>query len=122
MVSHHTVDFRNLLSTADQLEISGVFIDFFAPDSLFPGVRAAPKSIFIESVSSKSLSDNFSIASSAAIDAKTVNLQSQSATAFAESSESSGRTACPDSGVMTVLIIASILCCAYFIYYNIKSK
>ena len=71
-------DFVSLINASRELDLSGITVEFFPPDSIHPNPRAAPKSIRIESAKSKETKDVAEVAASTVDEQKTVNLSAQS--------------------------------------------
>lgn len=68
----------SLISASRELDLSGIKIEFFRPDSIYPDSRAAPKSLTIESAKAKESTEQATHETAAVDEQKTVNLSARS--------------------------------------------
>lgn len=78
--THASVDILSLLSTLREVEMSGIKVEFFPPDSIHPDSRAAPKAITIENAKAKESTEQATHEQASVDEQKTENLSAQSAT------------------------------------------
>lgn len=102
-------DILSLIKASRELEVSGITVEFFPPDSLRPDSRAAPKSVKIESAKAKESADVTSVAASSVDEQKTVNLSAQSTTSVAENTRTDNDILNPADWVVFFSILSAII-------------
>lgn len=115
--SHMADDILSLLSASRELDLSGIKVEFFPPDSVHPDARAAPKSITIENAKAKETTEQTSHEQVTVDEQKTVNLSAQSSTDIAQDSQESCSTGPRVPNliiILTVVMILAILLGYYF--------
>lgn len=106
---HTSDDILSVINASRKLDLSGIKIEFFPPDSLHPSSRASPRSISVEKVTSKEFTEQSTLEMSSVDEQKTVNLSAQSATDFTLQSKNDIDLLHPDDGTILTLIIAVVL-------------
>lgn len=118
--SHASDDILSLLSSSRELDLSGITIEFFPPDSAHPDSRAAPRTLSIENAKSKETTVNASHEQAAVDEQKTVNLQAQSSSDLKLDTRSNNDFLRPADWVIFFSMLASII--IFFVILLIKSK
>lgn len=104
-----TVSLLTAFKTAAAVEISGLVVEFTAPDSSSRDIRAAPKSLRVDRLAfAHSADSTFHLAVDVS-DQKTVNLKADSATVSKQQSNSQIRAFSPPGVLNIILIGASVL-------------
>lgn len=83
-----TDDFFSFLSATRKLDLAGITVEFFPPDSAHPNIRSAPKSIHIDAASSAESANTAEVAISAADMKTSDNVTAQSATSSQQHTDS----------------------------------
>lgn len=81
-------DVISILSASRELDLSGIKVEFYPPDSVHPDSRAAPSSLTIENAKAKESSEQATHETAAGSEQKTVNLSAQSSSASQQDSRS----------------------------------
>lgn len=68
----------SLISASRELDLSGIKVEFFPPDTIHPDSRAAPKSLTIETAKAKESTEQATKETAAVNEQKTVNLSARS--------------------------------------------
>lgn len=118
--SHSTDDILSIISFSRELDLSGITVEFFPPDSVHPDSRAAPKSIKIENAKAKESTEQATHEQATVDEQKTENLSAQSSTAVAENTRTDNDLLRPADwvvffSILTAIIIISLI---YFIKYR----
>ena len=74
---HSTNDLLSIISTSHELNLLGIRIEFYPPDSLHPYSRAAPKSLSIDSAKAKDSTEQVTHEQTTTDEQKTENLSAQ---------------------------------------------
>lgn len=117
--SHMADDILSLLSASRELELSGIKVEFFPPDSVHPDARAAPKSITIENAKAKETTEHTSHEQVTVDEQKTVNLSAQSSTDIAKDTRTDNDILRPADWVVFFSILSAII---IFLIFLIKSR
>lgn len=112
----------SLISASRELNLSGVKVEFFPPDSVHPNSRAAPKSLTIENAKAKESTEQATYETSAVDEQKTVNLSAQSAASLQQDTHSDNDFLRPADWVIFVSVLAAILIVVFSIIFTIKHK
>lgn len=113
-------DILSLIIASRELDLSGIKVEFFPPDSVHPASRAAPKSLEIESAKVKESTEQTTHEKSSVDEQKTVNLQAQSSKALQQDTRSNNDFLRPADWVIFFSMLASII--IFFVILLIKSK
>lgn len=118
--THSTDDLLSLISSSRELDLSGITVEFFPPDSVHPDSRAAPKSIKIENAKAKESTEQATHEQATVDEQKTVNLSAQSSTAVAENTRTDNDLLRPPDWVLFFSILSAIIIISliYFIKYR----
>lgn len=118
--THSTDDLLSLISSSRELDLSGITVEFFPPDSVHPDSRAAPKSIKIENAKAKESTEQATHEQATVDEQKTVNLSAQSSTAVAENTRTDNDLLRPPDWVLFFSILSAIIINSliYFIKYR----
>lgn len=118
----------DLLRSAYSVELKGVTVDFFPPDSaggcndsLLPDVRAAPRALNIENAKINKSEDAARLSTADLIVKETENLQADSGSEKKLDSRSDAKALSPPSWILALsVIIAAALICAlcYFKFFR----
>lgn len=112
-------DIFSLLSASRELDLSGIKVEFFPPDSVHPDARAAPKSITIENAKAKETTEQTSHEQVTVDEQKTVNLSAQSSTDIAKDTMTDNDILRPADWVVFFSILSAII---IFLIFLIKSR
>lgn len=118
-VSHMADNILSLLSASREMDLSGIKVEFFPPDSVHPDARAAPKSITIENAKAKETTEQTSHEYVTVDEQKTVNLSAQSSTDIAKDTTSDNNILRPADWVVFFSILSAII---IFLIFLIKSR
>lgn len=115
-----TDDILSLISSSCELDLSGITVEFFPPDSVHPDSRAAPKSIKIENAKAKESTEQTTHKQVSAAEQKTINLSTQTSTAVAENTRTDNDLLRPADWVVFFSILSAIIIISliYFIKYR----
>ena len=114
-----TVEILSLFYAYQTLDLSGIKVEFFPPDSVHPDARAAPKSITIENAKAKETTEQTSHEQVSADEQKTVNLSAQSSTDIAKGTRTDNNILRPADWVVFFSILSAII---IFLIFLIKSR
>lgn len=109
-------DVLSLFSSTHELDLSGVRLEFFPPDSAHPDARAAPKALTIESAKAKDTSEQATQESTNVDEQKTVNLSAQSSASMQQKTRGETDIFRPPKGLCLMLALLAI----GFIFFFIK--
>lgn len=114
----------SLISASRELDLSGIKVEFFPPDSVHPDSRAAPKSITIENAKAKESTEQTTKESVAVDEKETVNLSAQSSTSLQQDTRTDNDIMHPGDWVIVCCVLGAIilLAIAFFITLKLKSK
>lgn len=112
-------DILSLIKASRELELSGITVEFFPPDSLRPDSRAAPKSVKIESAKAKESADVTSVAASSVDEQKTVNLSAQSSEALKQGVSKDTKFLTPSDWIVPLAFIGLIIVIGSIIFTKI---
>lgn len=106
----------SLISASRELDLSGIKVEFFPPDSVHPDSRAAPKSLTIETAKAKESTEQATKETAAVEEQKTVNLLAQTSADMLQDSRAEDNILHPPDWVH----ICCVLMCAVVILVVIK--
>lgn len=112
----------SLISASRELDLSGIKVEFFPPDSVHPDARAAPKSLTIETAKAKESTEQATKETAAVDEQKTVNLSAQSAASLQQDTQSDNDFLRPADWVIFVSVLGAILIVTFSIIFTIKHK
>lgn len=112
----------SLISASRELNLSGIKVEFFPPDSVHPNSRAAPKSLTIENAKAKESTEQATHETAAVDEQKTVNLSAQSAASLQQDTQSDNDFLRPADWVIFVSVLAAILIVVFSVIFTIKHK
>lgn len=112
----------SLISASRELDLSGIKVEFFPPDSVHPDSRAAPKSLTIETAKAKESTEQATKETAAVDEQKTVNLSAQSAASLQQDTQSDNDFLRPADWVIFVSVLGAILIVIFSIIFSIKHK
>lgn len=118
--SHATDDILSLLSATRELDLSGIKVEFFPPDSVHPDIRAAPKSLTIETAKAKESTEKASHEKATVDEQKTVNLSAQSTVDIAKDTRTHNDILRPADWVVFFSILSAIIIIS--LIFIIKSR
>lgn len=113
-------DILSIFSASRELDLSGIKVEFYPPDSVHPNSRAAPKSFSIENVKAKESAEGTTHATAAVEEQETVNLSAQSSSAIQQDSRSNTDILHPPDWVLLCSILSAII--ILFLIFLIKSR
>lgn len=113
-------DILSLIIASRELDLSGIKVEFFPPDSVHPASRAAPKSLEIESAKAKESTEQATHEKSSVDEQKTVNLQAQSSKALQQDTHSDNDFLRPADWMVFFSILGAII--ILFLILLIKSR
>ena len=119
---HMTDDIFSLISMSRELDLSGVRLEFFPPDSLHPNARAAPKSLTIENARAKESAEQATHETVDVDGQKTENLSAQSSSTLQKDSRSDNNVLRLPDWVFFLSIAIAIICICIFLYYKFLKK
>ena len=109
VVTYSTDEILSLISSSCELDLSGITIEFFPPDSVHPDSRAAPKSIKIENAKAKETTQQATHEQASVDEQKTENLSAQSTTSVAENTRTDNDILNPADWVVFFSILSAII-------------
>ena len=112
----------DLLRSVSDIDLSGITVNFFPPDSLHPHIRAVPKSIHIDKAHVKESSDAATLKSTEVIDKETVNLRADTATESKQESTSDVNALSPPGYLLVISILIAIVLVSTFVYFKFFHK
>lgn len=112
----------DILRSASDINLSGITVNFFPPDSLHPDIRAVPKSIHIDKANVKETSDAATLKSAEVNDDETVNLRADASTESKQESTSDVNALSPPGYVLVFSILISIVLVSTFVYFKFFHK
>lgn len=112
----------SLISASRELDLSGIKVEFFPPDSVHPDSRAAPKSLTIETAKAKESTEQATKETAAVDEQKTVNLSTQSVASLQQDTQSDNDFLRPSDWVIFVSVLGAILIVIFSIIFTIKHK
>lgn len=112
----------SLLNTTTDIDITGITLEFFPPDSLHPDGRASPKKLSIDKADIKNTSESTEVATVETISAETENLHHDSSGDTKQDTHQHGTIGIPLSekiifGVLLLIIIIFSVRKAYSMWY-----
>lgn len=107
--SHATDDIISVITASRELELSGITVEFYPPDTVRPDSRAAPKSIKIENAKAKESTEQATHEQATVDGQKTVNLSAQSSAAASENTSTDNDFLRPSDRVIFLSILAAII-------------
>lgn len=112
----------SLISASRELDLSGINVEFFPPDSVHPNSRAAPKSLTIENAKAKESTEQATHETAAVDEQKTVNISAQSAASLQQDTQSDNNLLRPADWVIFVSVLAAFLIVVFSVIFTIKHK
>lgn len=112
----------SLISASRELDLSGIKVEFFHPDSVHPDSRDAPKSLTIETAKAKESTEQITKETATVDEQKTVNLSAQSAASTQQDTQSDNDFLRPADWVIFVSVLGAILIVIFSIIFTIKHK
>lgn len=112
----------SLISASRELNLSGIKVEFFPPDTAHPDARAAPKSLTIENAEARESTEQATRETAAVDEQKTVNLSAQSSTAMQQDSRSDNDIFRPADWVIFFSILAAIIIFVFALTFTIIRK
>lgn len=112
----------DILRSASDINLSGITVNFFPPDSLHPDIRAVPKSIHIDKANVKETSDAATLKSAEVNDDENVNLRVDASTESKQESTSDVNALSPPGYVLVFSILISIVLVSTFVYFKFFHK
>lgn len=112
----------SLIAASRELDLSGIKVEFFPPDSVHPNSRAAPKSLTIENAKAKESTEQATKETAAVDEQKTVNLSAQSAASLQQDTQRDNDFLRPADWVNFVSVLGAILIVIFSIIFTIKHK
>lgn len=116
------IDILSLISASRELDLSGIKVEFYPPDSVHPDSRAAPRSLTIENAKAKESSEQATHETAAVSEQKTVNLSAHTSSALQQDSRSDNDLLRPADWVIFFSILGVILLMTIFLIISIKRK
>lgn len=110
----------SLISASRELELSGIKVEFFPPDSAHPDSRAAPKSLSITAAKAKESTQQTSNETATVDEQKTVNLSARSAASLQRDTQNDTDILRPPDWMLLCSIISAII--ILFLIFLIKHK
>ena len=110
----------SLFSASRELDLTGITVEFFPPDTAHPDARAAPKSLTIETAKAKESTGQATKKTAAVDEQKTVNLSAQSAVSLRQDTQSYNYLLRPSDWVIFVSLLCAIIIA--IIYLIIKFR
>lgn len=115
-------DILSIISATRELDLSGIRIDFFAPDSAHPDARAAPKSLTIESAKAKESIEQSTKQTAAVEEQGNFALAAQSSAKKRQFSRSNNDVLRPADWVIYLSFIGAILIFGIVLFIYTKRK
>lgn len=112
----------SFISASLELDLSGIKVEFFPPDSAYPDARAAPKALTIENAKAKESTEQTAKETAAVDEHKTVNLSAQSSTDLRQDTRSDNDFLRPSGWVIFFSILGAILIVTISIIITLKRK
>lgn len=115
-----TDEILSLINSSRELDLSGITVEFFPPDSAHPAARAAPKSLTIENAKAKEQSNAATHQVATIEENDTVNVNLAQSSAQAESTRSDAKILSPLDWVVTAAVLIAIILLIIAIYLSFK--
>lgn len=112
----------SIISASRELDLSGIRVEFFPPDSVHPRSRAAPMSITIENAKASESTEQTSRSTSSVDEHETVNLSAQSAASLQQDTQRDNDFLRPADWVIFGSVLGAILIVIFSIIFTIKHK
>ncbi len=112
----------DFLRAASELELSGIAVEFFEPDSLHPEIRAVPKSVRIDKANVKEYSEAVTLSSSEVVANETVNLRTNSSTEVKHELRSDVNTLSLPVKLLAIPLLLSLGVAGVLIYLKYSRK
>lgn len=117
-----TDEILSLLNSSRELDLSGITVEFFPPDSTHPDSRAAPKSLTIENAKAKEQSNAATHQVATVEEKDTVNVNLAQSSAKAESTRSESDLLRPADWVVFFSILAAIVILTIVLLFKLKRQ
>lgn len=115
-------DILSFVSTSRDLDLSGISVEFFPPDSALPYARPSPKSIRVEQAKSKEAADESTLQRSSADERQDVSVASASAKSSRLDSRSSNDFLRPADWVQLAAILGAVIVCSILLYFKLRKS
>lgn len=115
-------DILSFVSTSRDLEISGISVEYYPPDSLHPYARPSPKSIRIEQAKSKEAADESTFQRSSADARRNVNVSSASAKSSRLDSRSSNDFLRPADWILFFAVLGAVVVGSILLYFKFRKS
>lgn len=117
-----TDEILSLVDASRELELSGVKVEFFPPDSARPDSRPAPKSLTIEAAKAKETTEQTSHQTTTVSERKAATLSAQSAASLRHDTDCDNDFMRPSDRVFIVLAVVAMLTALSLIIFVLKRK
>lgn len=117
-----TDEILSLINSSRELDLSGITVEFFPPDSAHPAARAAPKSMTIDNAKAKEKSNAATHQVTTVEENDTVNVNLAQSSAKAESSRSDVDLLRPADWVVICSILAAIVILTIVLLFKLKRQ
>lgn len=115
-------EINSIISASRELDLSGIKVEFFPPDSARPDSRAVPKSLTIETAKSKETASQTTEVKATASEQKTATLSAQSVASLQHDSQSDNSVLLPADRVLIVTVVVVALLAAFSITFALKHR
>lgn len=102
-------DILTLISASRELDVSGIKVEFYPPDSVHPDARAAPKSMTIENAKAKESTEQATHEQATVDEQSTVNFSAQSSADIAKDSRTYNDILQPSDRMLFFSILSAII-------------
>lgn len=117
-----TDEILSIFTASRELDLSGIKVEFFPPDSAHPDSRASPKSLTIEAASAKESTEQATKETAAVDDKKSENLSAQDSSSLQQDTQCDNDFLQRPNWVIFISIFAAILIIFLSIILKIKRK
>lgn len=115
-------DILSFVSTSRDLDLSGISVEYYPPDSIHPYARPSPKSIRIEQAKSKEAADESTLQRSSADERQNVSVASASAKSSRLDSRSSNDFLRPADWVLFCAILGAVVVGSILLYFKFRKS
>jgi len=102
-------DVLSLLTSSTDIDLAGITVEFFPPDTAYPDARASPKSLTIETAKAHNETCASTHEASAAVKEDTVNVKLRQASAAAKDTRTGHNALSPPGRVVFLSITAALI-------------
>lgn len=117
-----TDEILSIFTGSRELDLSGIKVEFFPPDSTHPDSRASPKSFTIETISAKESTEQATQEKAAVDEKKSENLSAQNSSSLQQDTQCDNDFMQRPNWVIFISIFAAILIIFLSIIFKIKRK